>query len=439
MEITHYSNSFLRVKKEESIIICDPWVGNALHGSWHSFPEYDKGELSNFISKTNYVYISHLHSDHLDPYFLKYSDLITKTFIIKKFRNGILKRRLLNLGVDKIIELDDFQNTKLNKDFSVMIIPQMTTNSSEIEDTLNYDLDTSLVINDGQHTFFNQVDNPLSDNDFKKVCKIINDEFGYIDIACFVCGSASEYPQCFLKIDRFKEQFNINQKVISSFLHKLEIAKPKITFLAGASYFISGKNYHLNQAISLPSFEEVKKKLSFNTNLINLEGGYTVNLADNKTLPSRTRDITPTCEDITVSIQGHKDDNYDIFYLDDVNLKQLKTTFNSAHKGFNNKIEKLNVKLNTSISFLIYNEMNIISDMSLKNKPISECNIEVYNDDTILKNKYIIHIDLKTFYYSMTKKLSWNQIISGSHCLLERDPEIFLPEVLFSLNLLTVD
>ena len=56
------------------------------------------------------------------------------------------------------------KNTKISKDISIAIIPQITSNSSGAEDAINYDLDTSIVIqsNISKKIFYNNVDNPLN-------------------------------------------------------------------------------------------------------------------------------------------------------------------------------------------------------------------------------------------------------------------------------------
>ena len=44
MKITHYSNSFIGVKENQTSIICDPWIGYGSENGWLSFPIY-KNEL----------------------------------------------------------------------------------------------------------------------------------------------------------------------------------------------------------------------------------------------------------------------------------------------------------------------------------------------------------------------------------------------------------
>ena len=130
------------------------------------------------------TYISHLHTDHFDPEFLSNSSLNKKKFIIKKYKNRILAKRLLKLGAEKIIELESFTIFDINGKLSVTIVPQLTSNSEGVLDDVNYDLDTSIIIGDGDYAFFNQVDNPLSLKDFEVVSQFVKTNYNQIDIAC---------------------------------------------------------------------------------------------------------------------------------------------------------------------------------------------------------------------------------------------------------------
>ena len=89
MKITHLSNSFILVESQNVKICCDPWVGRANYGGWHSFPEFEKNDIINYLKDFDIVYISHLHDDHLDIKFLKESGLYDKKFIIKNIHIAI--------------------------------------------------------------------------------------------------------------------------------------------------------------------------------------------------------------------------------------------------------------------------------------------------------------------------------------------------------------
>ena len=59
--------------------------------------------------------------------------------------------------------------------------------------------------------FYNNVDSPMSINGLRKVKEFVKNQghSGTIDVACMGVGAASEYPQCFPKIDRQAEKNRI--------------------------------------------------------------------------------------------------------------------------------------------------------------------------------------------------------------------------------------
>ena len=236
MKVTHISNSFIIVETDSAKIVCDPWVGRANYGGWHSYPEYNKEEIINLVSDADFVYISHIHDDHFDPIFLKESNLISKQFILKSFTPKVVFNRIKGLGANSIIELDSWEIFEINKT-RLSIIPQMASNNSEADDDVGYDMDTSIIINDSGFTFFNQVDNPLSENNYKKIKQFAKNNFGEINLASLTCGAASEYPWSFINVDRRQEQERVINECLNKLQTKLEVLNPEYFFPAGGTYY----------------------------------------------------------------------------------------------------------------------------------------------------------------------------------------------------------
>ena len=94
MEITHYCNSFLSVKINDTIIVCDPWTGVTRDNAWLSYPNYNISEKFFKNLNPNFIYISHLHCDHFDPKTLNKFNKNT-SIIIKKFKDSRLKKEYL--------------------------------------------------------------------------------------------------------------------------------------------------------------------------------------------------------------------------------------------------------------------------------------------------------------------------------------------------------
>ena len=286
MKITHYSNSFISIKSGKSILACDPWIGKADNNAWLSYPIHKNGvKILNDLNP-NYIYISHLHNDHFDPKILKKFKKKTKVkIIIKKFNNDRLKNKIKELNFKNIIEIETWQKFKLNNDFFITIVPQQTNNKDNLDSKIHYDLDTSIIIqsNNNKKIFYNNVDNPLSSKDIKKLNNFVKKNYKTkIDAACFPIGGASEYPQCFTNISRNKEKKRIIDGSVASIKKRLNILKPKIFFPAGGNYLIYGKFNKLNKFIAQPNnYFEIFK--SFNQKKIKcyeIEGGNSLSFKD---------------------------------------------------------------------------------------------------------------------------------------------------------------
>ena len=164
--IKHYRNSFLDIENKNLRILLDPWVYTANEGSWAGSISGDKFIFKSLKKKeVDFIYISHLHTDHFDQKFLiKLKNNQKKKFklIIKKFKDNRLRNFLINCGFKKecIIDLNEFEIFNLNKKSKFIILPQESSSNTPSH-LIKYDLDTSCVYLDDNVRLYNQVDNPL--------------------------------------------------------------------------------------------------------------------------------------------------------------------------------------------------------------------------------------------------------------------------------------
>jgi UDP-MurNAc hydroxylase len=436
MKITHLSNSFILIESQDVKICCDPWVGNANYGGWHSFPEFEKNDIINYLKDFDIVYISHLHDDHLDTKFLKESGLYNKKFIIKKFQYNTLYNRLKSIGVNEIFELEPFELFNYNG-IKLSILPQMATNSSEIDEDVEYDLDTSIIVADQDTVFFNQVDNPYSKQDYNELEKWIELNYGKITITALMAGAASEYPQAFLNIDRLSEKNKIIKSELNRLINVLQILKPNYYFAAGGTYFIPGNLYKLNTFVALPNTEQIKNELQLNnisTTFLELEGGKSVTIdAANKSLI--TTSIPNISNDMSISIENHKNDLYDYeVEVNDITFNVLVELFSSAKINWEKELVNKKIKIEQDLEFIIYNKMQLNDDLAtICEESIGE--LKLSNNIQDSKGLLKIHIDIRSMYLCLIRKKVWNGTI-GALCLFERTPNVFYPSVTFSLNYL---
>lgn len=277
LKITHFTNSFIAIKSRKSIIVCDPWVGRTTDNGWISYPIDNSKKIDKEIFNADYIYISHLHCDHLDFKTLKLFKNKKLKFIIKKYENGHLKKKLEKFTHKKILELDPYEKRKINNDFTIAIVPQIISNVRNLKDDIQYDLDTSIIIqsNRDKTLFYNNVDMPINPKVLKQIKEFIFKKFKkHIDVFCCALGAASEFPQTFLNINRNYEKIKIIKKSLENLNKYIKILKPRVFFPAGGTYTIYGKYKILNKYIAQPEFDEIlKNNKDERLKIYNLIGG----------------------------------------------------------------------------------------------------------------------------------------------------------------------
>ena len=443
-KITHFANSFISVESKNSTIVCDPWIGKTSDNGWFSYPIKNTNQLNNKVFNADYIYISHLHCDHFDIKTLKKFKNKNLTFLIKKFENSTLKKRLRKITNKKIIEIDPFKKKKINKDFTVAIVPQIISNTSDLPDNIEYDLDTSIIIQSNLHKkiFYNNVDMPINLKILRQINNFVKREFkGKIDIFCKGLGAASDYPQCYINLDRNEERNKIINKSLKEIKVFLKYLKPKIFFPAGGTYTIYGKFSVLNKFIAQPNFSQIKKDLNkLNIIVPNIIGGGSIAYSNSKYKIDQkildkdkefNRDFINTIKK-SKYYYYKKNQNADLSVIDNL--------FTSAKKNYFRILgykKKINSKWN--INFKIYKNYELNKACTIdrdKSKLLTTYNLKNFN----LKSKNIFnmtcHIEYQLFKSLLSGKFPWNTSLSGSTIMYERTPNKFNVDMVFSLNFL---
>jgi len=444
MQVTHYCNSFNSFKVGNSTLVCDPWVGDTEQTAWVSYPVHENGKkLLNKI-KPDFIYISHLHCDHLDPKTLIGLKNKNTKIIIKKFKFPLLKNQIQKLGFKNIIEYKPWKKYRLNKDISFAIIPQMSSNNSGIEEQINFDLDTSIVLqsNITKDVFYNGVDNPLTPKNYITVKKFISKNFNKkVAIAVLQDGAAGEYPQCFLNINRKSTKKKIVLKTLKSLKNRMKILEPETYFSPSPGAIISGKFSPLNNLAAKPSFNDVKKYLkNITSKIVNINGGGIATKINGKWIVKKT----PYYFNEKKIIKKYSNKKY--FYekdLKNLKSKNLDEIFLNACDVYKKKMKKFPVKTSWTAEFNIYKNLllNKSKKINIKSSKFIKKYSLNFNKSKSKRNftKLICHLDEKLFYGLLTKRYTnWNHPTSGTLILYERKPNKFDPNLLFSLNYLTI-
>ena len=127
------------------------------------------------------------------------------------------------------------------------------------------------------------------------------------------------------------------------------------------------------------------------------------------------------------------------YYYELMKIKRnvLDEIFNKAKTKYLKICNKLNINLNWEIKFFLYKNLTLTKAGKIKNKNNCAKVLKI----RFAKNKGKVFrlncfLDLNLFYLLLKNKHNWNMAIGGGLTLFQRKPNIYMPDILFSLNYL---
>ena len=113
-KITLVSNACLLIEWEGFNLLTDPWIeGPAIFGAWEKYPPSDISV--NDLPKIDAIWISHEHTDHLNPYTLQFFQKDIPIYV-PDFNNGRIAQKLEKLGFSNVISVKSTQQISLTDD-----------------------------------------------------------------------------------------------------------------------------------------------------------------------------------------------------------------------------------------------------------------------------------------------------------------------------------
>ena len=158
MRATSIGHAGILIETDFGSITCDPWFDPAFFGSWFVFPRNDRldPELQQKIENPDYLYISHIHGDHLDETWLPHHVSRDATVLLPGYPTRELERRLRDIGFTKFIRTSDGEEVRLQGELRIAI-------HVEVSITDGPGGDSALVVSDGRSRIVNQNDCRTSD------------------------------------------------------------------------------------------------------------------------------------------------------------------------------------------------------------------------------------------------------------------------------------
>jgi len=237
MRITSLGHAGMLIASGETSILCDPWFEPAFFGSWFPFPRNDQLDdaLKSAIENPTYLYISHLHGDHLDETFLAAHVNKSTPVLLPDFPTRELERTLSKLGFRTFIRTQNAIANPLSGGVSVAIHVETSISDGPGGDS-------ALVVIDGETIVINQNDCRI--HDFGAL-----GSHGKVDVHLLQFSGAIWYPMVY-EIPEEEKRALAHAKVESQFARAIayveKVGARVVVPSAGPPCFLDPELFHLN-------------------------------------------------------------------------------------------------------------------------------------------------------------------------------------------------
>ena len=203
MRATSLGHAGILIETAHGSIVCDPWFVPAFFGSWFVFPRNDRlaPDLLARVERPDFLYVSHLHGDHLDVAFLAEHVDRETTVLLPGFPTTELERRLRALGFRHFLPTVDGEPVSAGGlEIAIHVETSITDGPGG---------DSALVVTDGESRLVNQNDCRL--NNLSAVTR-----HGSVDMQWLQYSGAIWYPMVYDEPDDVKREL-ATAKVESQF------------------------------------------------------------------------------------------------------------------------------------------------------------------------------------------------------------------------------
>jgi len=442
MKIRFIKSSCVIIETAGLKILCDPWLidGGAYYGSWVAdYPplKFDSEKFSDI----DYIYISHIHPDHLDPNTLKHFNKKIP-ILIHKFQTQLIRdtfyKNIEPLGF-KIIELPHNQKYNLNDQVQINILvadgcdPSLCGKHFGCNPTTENDssmqIDTLCVINDSKYTIVNTNDSPIELTK-PKVLPQIKQQYKKIDFLLHGYTMAGHYPQCTVSLTKnemLKESERVMKLNYERCMGYIRYLNPDFYMPFAGRYLLSGKLSQLNNFTA--NFPPIHAKKY-------LEENYEKELKNMKCVVLNAFEYF----DLEKKEQSKKYKEYDKKEFDDYvehTLSKIKfsyenddvpteekmySLFEQSYKRMNTNRKIMGFETDTDVYIKLFNNELLYISMNGNGFSIVQKNHLEKNDKYILMD-----LDFKLLYRILRgpKYAHWSNADVGSHIKYIKKPNIF--------------
>ena len=426
MKITHLQSSTQIVNLGEIKVLTDPWLTEGEYlGSWYHYPPFGENNLAKL--EYDFIYVSHIHPDHLSEQTFHKLPL-KKPVLIHRYKSKFVKRKLEMLGYE-VVECDHAEPYLFNNGSSLTIYAADDCNprlcglqmgcavmETKFEST---GIDTLAVFQYENKIIFNTNDCPF---DLAQKT-IINNRLDQLDIDLLLVGyaGAGPFPQCF-EFDNIEDKLKAAKSKEIQFLTMavkyIKLLQPSYYAPFAGTYILGSRLSTLTKFRGVPSIEMAVDFIDQQVN--GSFKGVILKKLDQYDIASggltEARDTPLLSYDEYIS----QISNYKLSYdNDNWEEKEIIKLIGSAYLRFQKKSKEIGF---TSKTKIIIQTEKITFDFSF------EQNVNISESKKVYDNPFIkISLDHNLLHRLLRgpKFAHWNNAEIGSHLRYVRKPDIF--------------
>jgi UDP-MurNAc hydroxylase len=270
MKVTHLQSSTQIITLGDIKVLTDPWLTDGeYYGSWYHYPPF--GERNIDALDYDFIYVSHIHPDHLSEQTFKRLP-IKKPVLIHNYASKFVKRKLEALGYD-VIECDNGEPFVFGNGGSITIYAADNCNpeicgkflgcgvvekkfgSTQIDTLALFEMDGEIILNTNDCPF------ELASETIK--ANRLHEK--NIDLLLVGYAGAGPYPQCF-DFDTIEEKMTAakakEQQFLDQAMKYIRLLKPSAYAPFAGTYILGSKLSELSAYRGVPSVADAVSSLN---------------------------------------------------------------------------------------------------------------------------------------------------------------------------------
>ena len=412
LKIRYIYSACVVVETPDVTIVSDPWFTPGEYGSWMHYPPLPSDPV-DIIGEVDLIYISHLHSDHYDPLFLR------KYF--KKFPNAKL---IISDTGHKMLEIRMIQDG-----FNPIVCNHKIVGDTKLYLTVNggydYEMDTALLIIHDKFSIANMNDNRIDKDQIDFIKKQCPD--GRPTVALLTYAGAGPYPQTYFfenDDERKKAEKSKRDQFLKVYSDFCDILDPVRAMPFAGSYVLGGPLSKYNPIRGVADATEVLSLEKCGKKSFVLDDGGDAEFDLSTLTANKLRTKPYTYEEIQEYLDSNNFDGYtyekEFQPIGDkpLPLKRLCDTI------YQKAILKRPTQEGWWICFKPKNTSNFLVFNTKENSGVKE---KENVDD--LEPRWEIHLDERLLFLVLSGYYHWANAEGGSHLYSKRIPNRYVEEI----------